>query len=67
MSAFFALKVLPPEQREVWRMIFDHYVFCSNGDPGEHLPEHARGMLGPATPELLHRMRMTLKKIAAEL
>src|SRR5205823_5692962 len=34
MWAFFALKVLPPEQREVWRMIFDHYVFCSNGDPG---------------------------------
>lgn len=67
MSAFFALKVLPPEQREVWRMIFDHYVFCANGDPGEHLPEHARGILGQATPTLLNRMRMTIKKIAAEL
>ena len=67
MHAFFAIKVLPPEQREVWRMVFDHYVFCANGDPGEHLPEHARGILGSVTPELLKRMRMTIKKIAAEL
>jgi mannose-6-phosphate isomerase-like protein (cupin superfamily) len=67
MYAFFALKLLPPEQREVWRMVFDHYVFCANGDPGEHLPEHARGILGPPTPELLNRMRITLKKIAAGL
>lgn len=67
MYGFFALKFLPPEQRKVWRMIFDHYVFCTDGDPGEHLPEHARGILGPSTPALLDRMRMTIKKIAADL
>jgi hypothetical protein len=67
MWAFFALKVLPSEQREVWRMIFDHYIFGSNADPVEHLPEHARGMLGPTTPTLLNRMRMTIKKIAEGL
>jgi mannose-6-phosphate isomerase-like protein (cupin superfamily) len=67
MYAFFALKVLPPEQREVWRMIFDHYVFCTDTDPAEHLPEHARGILGPTTPAMLERMRMTIKKIAASL
>jgi Cupin-like domain len=67
MYALFALKVLPPEQREVWRTIFDHYVFWANGDPGEHLPEHARGILGPATPTLLKRMRMTIKTIAEGL
>jgi mannose-6-phosphate isomerase-like protein (cupin superfamily) len=63
----FALKALPPEQRTVWRTIFDHYVFCANGDPAEHLPQHARGILGPATPALLARMRMTIKKIAEGL
>jgi hypothetical protein len=67
MYAFFALKILPPEQREIWRMVFDHYVFCADGDPGEHLPGHARGILGEATPTLLGRMRMTIKKIAAGL
>jgi hypothetical protein len=67
MLAFFAIKVLPPEQREVWRMVFDHYVFCANGDPGEHLPEQSRGILGELTPELMERMRMTLKMLAAKL
>ena len=57
----------PSEQREVWRMVFDHYVFCADGDPGEHLPEHARGILGLATPTLLKRMRMTIKKIAENI
>ena len=67
MHAFFALKHLPPEQRAVWRTIFDHYVFCANGDPAEHLPVHARGMLGEASPELIARMRATLKQIAGRL
>ena len=51
----------------MWRTIFDHYVFCADGDPGDHLPEHARGILGQATPEMLKRMRMTIKKIAEGL
>ena len=54
---------LPPEQREVWRMIFDHFIFCANGDPVAHLPEHAKGAFGPGSPELLARMRATLREI----
>ena len=67
MYALFALKPLPPEQRAVWRKVFDHYIFCSTGDPGEHLPPAARGVLGPSTPDLLGRMRATLKQILARL
>ena len=67
MYAFFALKNLPPDQRAVWRAIFDHYIFCTGGDPGEHLPPHARGILGPPTPELVELMRASIKKIASEL
>ncbi|HXG80318.1 MAG TPA: cupin-like domain-containing protein [Sphingomicrobium sp.] len=67
MYGFFALKNLPPAQREVWRKVFDYYVFCADGDPAEHLPIAARGVLGEPTPELLHRMRITLKKIMAAL
>lgn len=67
MYGFFALKNLPPDQREVWRMIFDYYIFCTSGDPAEHLPVAARGVLGEPTPELLHRMRITLKKILTAL
>lgn len=67
MHAFYAFKMLPEDQREVWREIFDHYVFRSNGDPAEHLPLQARGVMGEPTPGLLERMRMTIKKIAETL
>jgi hypothetical protein len=67
MYGLFALKTLPPEQRAVWRMIFDHYVFCANGDPAAHLPPQAQGVLGPATPEQLGRMRATLRQIMGRL
>jgi hypothetical protein len=65
--ALFSIKPLPREQRLVWRMVFDHFVFGVDGDPAEHLPLHARGMMGPPTPELLARMRTTLKQILAKL
>jgi len=67
MLGLFALKHLPPEQREAWRQVFDHYVFCGDGDPAEHLPVHARGVLGAPTPELLGRMRATIKQILEKL
>jgi hypothetical protein len=67
LHAFFALKHLPPDQRAVWRDMFDYYVFETNGDPAEHLPEHVRGILGEPTPELLAKMRATLKQIGANL
>ena len=67
MYALFALKTLPPEQREVWRKVFDHYVFGANGDPAGHLPDQAKGVLGPPTAERIARMRATLKQILAGL
>ncbi len=43
---------LPPEKREAWRVMFDHYVFRTGGDPAEHIPEAGRGILGRSTPQL---------------
>lgn len=60
MHGMLALRGLPADQRAAWRVAFDHYVFGVNGDPAEHLPEHARGVMGPATPRLIERMRATL-------
>ena len=67
MYGFYALRHLPPDQRRVWRKMFDHYIFCLDGDPAEHLPVPARGILGEATPHLLGRMRATLKQILSKL
>jgi hypothetical protein len=67
MLGLLALKHLPPEQRAVWRTVFDHYVFGANGDPAAHLPPDARGVLGAPTPELLGRLRATLRQRFGDL
>ena len=54
---------LPPEQREVWRRMFDHYVFRTEGDPAAHIPPAAQGILGPSTPQLRQRMKAFLLKV----
>lgn len=60
LHALIALRDLPPREREVWRGMFDHYVFGANGDPVAHLPKEAQGALGPYTPETRRRMKFTL-------
>lgn len=67
MFGLYAFRNLPPEQRDVWRTVFDHYVFCANGDPAEHLPVDVRGVLSPGTPQQMERMRATLRQILSRL
>ena len=67
LYGIYGIKGLPAEQRAVWRMVFDHYVFGLDGDPVAHLPEHARGMLGELTSEQLGRMQATLRHLAKRL
>jgi hypothetical protein len=63
IHALYAIKSLPPEQREVWRGEFEHYVFGANGDPAAHIPAHARGMLGELDAEQIGRIRATLRQV----
>jgi hypothetical protein len=65
LHTILAYRHLPAEKRAVWRAMLDHYIFEANGDPAEHLPEHAKGLMGPPTPELFARLRATLRKIVA--
>jgi hypothetical protein len=67
LHAFYAFKGLPADQRQVWRMVFDHYVFEANGDPAAHLPDHARGILAPMTPEQRARIAAMLRQVLARL
>lgn len=52
-----AISALPPSRREIWRQMFDHYVFRTNGDPVPYLPPDRRGMLGAMNPHLETYMR----------
>lgn len=51
VHAMQAIRELPEQDRAAWQIWFDHYVF-SKGAPerADHLPPHARGVLGPASP-----------------
>jgi hypothetical protein len=51
---------LPERERRAWRAVFDHFVFRVDSDPVGHIPEEARGILGPSTPELRQRMKQFL-------
>jgi hypothetical protein len=58
--SIITMKNLPPKELAAWRELFEHYVFGANGDPVEHLPEQARGVLGRRTPELVTRVKKLL-------
>lgn len=61
LHAILAYRHLPPEQRDVWRQMLDYYVFEESGDPAAHLPGHAKGVLGPAGPDLFARIRSIIR------
>ncbi|MBO9519873.1 MAG: cupin-like domain-containing protein [Porphyrobacter sp.] len=62
LHAMLAYRHLPADERRVWRMMFDHYIF-SDSDPAAHLPDHARGIMSPASPRLFKQMRQMLRQI----
>ena len=53
LHALLTLRDLPVREREAWRVLFEHYIFETNGDPFAHLPDAARGVFGEMTPERL--------------
>jgi hypothetical protein len=67
MFALYAIKALPADQRDVWKTVFDHYVFGANGDPAEHLPERAKGVLGELDAARLEQLRSMLRDALQQL
>ena len=70
--SLLALRSLPPERLETWRMMFDYYVFQTNGDPVAHLPPDKRGMLGPLSDQQVlylkkQLMRSLIKKMPMDV
>ena len=67
LQAMWSLKPLPPAQRAAWRIVFEHYVFEANGDPGAHLPDHAKGVLGEIDPAMARVLRDGVKQMLRRL
>ncbi len=65
MLAGESLRDVGAAERASWRAFFDHYVFGDTAPgAGEHIPEAARGALGPPSPE---RRRHVLAFVAERI
>jgi len=60
MLAIMSVRDLPPEQREIWREVFRHYVFDADADTAAHILEAARGMLAPIDENRARELRARL-------
>ncbi|MFK7828840.1 MAG: cupin-like domain-containing protein [Congregibacter sp.] len=58
--AFLSIRGLPPEQRKVWKHLFDHHVFEAAEDSVAHIPEAGRGMHGPIDENRARALRAEL-------
>jgi hypothetical protein len=58
--AIMSIRDLPDDEKAHWRELFDYYVFGDAAQAGEHIPEDARSVLGPMTPETAGRIRAFL-------
>ncbi len=58
--ALLSIRDLPPEQRRVWRDIFDHYIFNAEEDVTSHIPKTARGVLSAISDESARWLRAML-------
>jgi hypothetical protein len=62
--AVLSLRELPQHQRDIWRRMFDHYIFSADRSVYEHIPEAGRGSLAPMDEETARNLRA---RIAARL
>ena len=58
VHALMSVRDLPSEQKQAWRAWFDHLVFGDDAaEAAAHLPDHAKGVMGPASRERTERIR----------
>jgi len=57
LHGILSVRNLPPERRELWRRLFEHYVFSGGEAALAHLDERQRGVQGPPSPRLAQIMR----------
>ena len=60
--ALLSIRELPDAQRRAWQNIFEHYVFEPDEEITAHIPEGARGVLGPVDEATARKLRALLLK-----
>ncbi|ESQ85097.1 hypothetical protein AEAC466_05145 [Asticcacaulis sp. AC466] len=49
LHAMLMVRDMPERQRDVWKTMFDHFVFGTHGEPGAHLQPDDLGMMARLT------------------
>ena len=60
LHAILSIREIPKPQRDMWKALFDHYVFFADDSVSAHIPEAARGCLAPLDEAAAHRLRTYL-------
>ncbi|NZA28402.1 cupin-like domain-containing protein [Luteimonas sp. SJ-92] len=58
--AIWTIRDRPEREKQAWREVFEHYVFGPADRAGAHLPERARGVLGPVDEAMARQLRAML-------
>jgi hypothetical protein len=63
MHAIHAVRNLPPAHRDIWRGVFEHFVFSGGEQALAHLSESQRGLQGLPTPQKAQVIRNYLAQM----
>ncbi len=58
--AMWTIRDRPEREKQAWKAVFEYYVFGPAERAATHIPEHARGPLGPIDETLARQMRAML-------
>jgi hypothetical protein len=58
--ALWTIRDRPEREKQAWRDVFEYYVFGPSERSGAHLPEQARGVLGPIDETRARQIRAML-------
>jgi hypothetical protein len=62
--AIWTLRDRPENEKQAWKDVFEYYVFGSRERATEHIPQSARGFLGPIGDDQARLLRaMLLNKL----
>ncbi|MFN4116120.1 MAG: cupin-like domain-containing protein [Inhella sp.] len=58
--ALMTLRDLPQKEKRIWEQHFQHFIWAAGDDSWSHIPETARGLLGPIDETLSRQARAQL-------
>jgi hypothetical protein len=62
LYGMMSIRDLPEKQKQIWRQMFDYYIFDADKDSHSHIPEQGKGSLGVIDETLNRKIRSLLLK-----